>query len=335
MQLKKLAFMAAKGWNDLKALYAETPLNMEVHNATLSYYYIRFAENPRRLNKLITAFDEAGIPLNTTYVDVEEKRLHYYPISIGQYGLAVFHSWLDTGAEAKKAHFLRIADWFYQNRTESDAHGAWWLTDVPKPEYGVFAPWKSAFAQSRALSILLRAWQLTGQEEYLHVAKRALIPFTLDISAGGVSVDRAQGRTFYEEYVAAAPTRVLDGHGFSLFGLYDFVRAVRPETDFAAHAQAKQLFEEGIAGLKQQLPEFDLGFWMRFNRCDLPGYPQDDPCTIGYMKLVAAQLRIFHAITGDDFFQRYAAKLEAYLRPANVLRMYRFKAKALKQLNRL
>lgn len=327
--------MAKKGWNDIKALFLQVPLHLEVRDAHLGYYYIRFPENLKRLNRLIADFDQDGVPLNTTYVDVKEKKLHYYPISIGQYGLAVFHTWLDTKSEEKKALFLRIADWFFRNRTESDALGAYWLTDVPKPEYGVTAPWKSAFAQSRALSLLLRAWQITGKEEYLRVAKLALVPYTLDISKGGVSVDRAQGKTFYEEYVAAAPTRVLDGHIFSLFGLLDFVRAVDSTRDAEAHATATRLLEEGIQGLKLQLPAYDLGFWLRFNFCDLPGYPKDDPCTIGYMQLISAQLQILAAHTGDSFFRDYSQRIKGYLKLPNMVKMYRFKTGALKKLNRL
>ena len=140
MQVEKLFFMAKKGWNDLIAWYRAIPLHLAVHETVLGYYYIRFPENPKRLNRLIAAFDAEGVPMNTTYVDVEEKRLHYYPISIGQYGLAVFHTWLDGGAEDKKAHFLRIADWFYQNRTESEVSGTYWLTDIPKPEFGGMHP---------------------------------------------------------------------------------------------------------------------------------------------------------------------------------------------------
>ncbi|MBK8042493.1 MAG: hypothetical protein IPK21_07400 [Haliscomenobacter sp.] len=94
--------MAGKLWNDLRALNRRIPANLSVQEASLGYYYIRFREEPRKLNRLIAGFDEQGIPLNTTYIDVEEKRLHYYPISIGQYALAVFHSWLDTGSADKK-----------------------------------------------------------------------------------------------------------------------------------------------------------------------------------------------------------------------------------------
>ena len=201
-------------------------INMENQSETLGYYYIKFDEDIAKLNRLIHSFDKNGVPLNTTYIDVEDTKLHYYPISIGQYGLAIFHSWLKTHSEEKRGHFLRIADWFMNNRTDHTELGCYWLTDVPKPEYHVYQPWKSAFAQSRGISMLLRAWQLTEDDTYLKIATQALIPFTKDITTGGVSVDREKGATFYEEYVAECPTRVLDGHGFCLFGLYDYIRAV-------------------------------------------------------------------------------------------------------------
>ena len=91
-------------------------INMENQSETLGYYYIKFDEDIAKLNRLIHSFDKNGVPLNTTYIDVEDTKLHYYPISIGQYGLAIFHSWLKTHSEEKRGHFLRIADWFMNNR---------------------------------------------------------------------------------------------------------------------------------------------------------------------------------------------------------------------------
>lgn len=310
-------------------------INKENTTSTLEYYYILFEEDASKLNRLIHGFDPDGIPLNTTYIDVEEKTLHYYPISIGQYALAVFHSWLKSGDADKKAHFLRIADWFMQNSKDDACCGTYWLTDVPKPEYQVFKPWKSAFAQSRAISVLLRAWQITADKNYLDAASRALIPFTLDIREGGVSVDRDTGATFYEEYVAESPTRVLDGHVFSLFGLYDYVRAVPSATEPESHQLALWLFNEGIEGLARQLPRFDMGFWLRFNCCDLPAYPQNDPCTIAYLRLVRQQLRILYDLTGKEILNEYALKCRRYDRLTNIMKMYKQKFKALKSLNRL
>ncbi|MDR1272993.1 MAG: D-glucuronyl C5-epimerase family protein [Odoribacteraceae bacterium] len=334
MKIKKTLFMARKLLRDFNA-NRRLEVNMENPPGELGYYYIRFEEKLSRLNHLIHSFDAEGIPLNTTYIDVETPRLHYYPISIGQYGLALFHSWLATGNVEKREHFLRVANWFAREKHEEAGLGYYWLTDVPKPEYDIRAPWKSAFAQGRALSILTRAWQLTGDEAYLRVATGALTPFAKDISEGGVSVDRVAGETFYEEYVAAVPTRVLDGHLFSLFGLLDYIRAVPAGHDPAGHRLARRLFDEGIEGVIRQFPRFDLGYWTRFCRCDLPGYPVDDPCTIGYLRLVSKQLLILHRATGREELLHFARKCEQYNTLPHILKMYRIKFKALKKLQRL
>jgi len=305
------------------------------YNPTLNSYYFNFKLDPKNLNRLIADFDKDGVPLNTTYIDVEDKSLHYYPISIGQYALAVFHSWLDTKEEEKKAHFLRIADWFYNNRIEDKKLGIYWLTDVPKPEYHVTEPWKSGFSQSRGLSVMLRAWQITQDKKYLEASKKALIPFTFNVEDGGVAVDLETEAPIYEEYIAAKPTRVLDGHGFCLFGIYDAVRAITPDTDEKYHRLAQDIFNKGINGLVKRLPEYDLGFWMKFNLCELDFYPQNDPCTIGYIRLVQAQLKILHNITGNQVLKEYADKLKRYDRLPNIVKMYKLKFSALRQMNRL
>lgn len=332
MQVKKIFFMLNKFKNDLTA-NKHIPRGA-TRGATLNYYYFHFKEVPGKLNKLIADFDNDGVPLNTTYIDVVEKKLHYYPISIGQYALAVFHSYLDTKSDEKKAHFLRIAEWFYKSRVEDEKLGVYWLTDVEKPEYGVTKPWKSGFSQSRGLSVLLRAWQLTDDHKYLAAAKKALVPFTKDIREGGVAVD-LDTAPIYEEYVAAKPTRVLDGHGFCLFGIYDAVRAITPEVDAEAHHLAKAIFDKGIEGLAKRLPDYDMGYWMKFNLCELDFYPQNDPCTIGYLRLVMAQLTILHQISGHETLAAFAKKMKRYDRLPNIVKMYTQKFTALKKMNRL
>jgi hypothetical protein len=229
---------------------------------------------------------------------------------------------------------MKIAVWFYENKIEDDRLGTYWLTEIPKPEYKVLTPWKSAFTQSRAISVLLRAWQNTGEEKYLDTAKKALIPFTYDIKNKGVTVFSKHGK-FYEEYVAAEPTMVLDGHIFSLFGLNDFTRAVTKDIDKEYNEKAKGLFNEGIESLLKWLPEYDLGFWLRFNMCKMDHYPDIDPCTIGYLRLITIQLRVLFLITGNKEFQMYSEKFRNYHKPFNILKMYSVKYKALKKINRL
>ncbi len=335
MNLQKSYFMLKKlvrDWHPDSAPFAVCADNA---SSRLGYYYFVFEEDFHKLNRLMKVSDAQGIPLNTTYVDVAHPTLHYYPISIGQYGLAVFHSWLTTGDSAKREHFLRIAAWFMEHAKTDARLGAFWLTEIPKPEYRVDQPWKSAFTQSRALSVLLRAWQLTGEPRYLKIASLALNPFGFDISAGGVTAHLMAGKPFYEEYVAAEPTMVLDGHNFALFGLYDFVRAV-PRDQFPVEVQlATELFFNGIESLLHYLPDFDLGYWVRFNLCRMTHYPAVDPCTLNYLKLVVAQLRILAELGARKELLEWADKFARYLKPVNIMRMYMLKYQALKQLKRL
>jgi hypothetical protein len=335
MKIKKTGFMLNKLRVDLFGKKIPYDMVLPVQNHQLDHYYFIFKEDPKKLNRLIAGFDKTGIPLNRAYIDVENASLHYYPISIGQYALALFHSYLEHKDEAKKEHFFTIADWFLSNRMETSEIGTYWLTDIPKPEYRIAKAWKSAFSQSRAISVLLRAWQLSTKDEYLQAAKSALLPFTKDIREGGVTANFKEGHPFYEEYVAAEPTMVLDGHIFSLFGLHEFSRAVSPDIDKPSHDLSRKLFADGIESLLYFLPEYDLGYWLRFNICRMEHYPLVDPCTVGYLRLVTTQLKVLYHLTNNNLINEWYLKIRTYDRLSNILKMYSEKYRALKKLNRL
>ena len=324
--------MIQKLGRDLKQLRSEPAVGSRFDESHLGEYYFLFEEDLKRLNRLIHSFDAQGIPLNKSYIDVENPKLHYYPITIGQYGLAVYHTFLKSGSEKDKNRFMNVVNWFYDNATiEGDS--AFWITDVPKPEYRIQNPWKSAFSQSRAISILLRGWQLTKDQKYFRMASAGLDAFEHDISEGGVVARKPGGFDFYEEYVASKPTRVLDGHMFALFGVYDMVRA--SGEDEKSNTRARSIFDIGIEGLKNWLPQYDLGYWVRYNQCELENYPVDDPCTIGYLNLVTAQLDILSKISGEGALATYARKFRGYRKMSNVIRMYIKKFNTLRKLNRL
>ena len=334
MSLKKSLFMLNKFYHDLFVKVDPYQISVDLQSGKLGEYYFLFEETPAKLNRLITGFDDDGIPVNSAYVDVENGKVHYYPISIGQFGLAVYNTYVSTDSPEKKEYFLRIADWFYNNRTIDEVSGAYWLTDIPKPEYKITVPWKSAFTQSRAISILLRAWQLTNDNKYLIAATKALIPFTKDINDGGVAAFTQHGK-FYEEYVASEPTMVLDGHIFSMLGLYDYFRAVPELVDGENKKLAIELFNEGVNSLINWLPEYDMGYWLKFNMCRMEHYPEIDPCTIGYLRLVLLQLELLYRITAREELFKFKSKFGQYDTITNKLKMYPVKYKALKKLDRI
>jgi len=98
--------MAGKFLRDISSPSKPFPQAKDFSTQQLGEYYFLFQDDPAKLNRLIHSFDEDGIPMNSAYIDVEEPRLHYYPISIGQYGLARYHRWLWNGDIEAKQQFI-------------------------------------------------------------------------------------------------------------------------------------------------------------------------------------------------------------------------------------
>ncbi|MEL6821932.1 MAG: D-glucuronyl C5-epimerase family protein, partial [Calditrichota bacterium] len=322
-------FMSRKLLKDLRRKKTIYDLAEDVQSRELREYY--FVMDEQKLRAGVSQnfhFDEQGIPMIPTYIDVEERKLVYYPISIGQFGLAIFHTCLRTESEEDKQRFLKIADWFIANKESSERLGDYWLTHVPKPEFRMMDPWPSAFAQSRGISILLRAWQLTGKSDYLQTAEKALTIFSVAAGEKGVTTFTDVG-PLYEEYPTHFLTGVLDGSIFALFGLYDYVRAVDE------NSEAERLFSEGCDALKKLLPRYDLGYWLRYNLCTESFYPKLDPATIMYFRMIGTQLDLLSRMSGDPAFAEFAEKWRKYDKRRNILRMYFHKFQALRKLNRL
>lgn len=332
MSIGRKLFMFRKFWKDVNRTSGSAyKIATDLKSEELGYYYFLFKEfevSSGKSQPLISRFDEDGIPINKTYVDVVDKDYVYFPISIGQLGLSVFHSYLESGSEGDKQRFLRFAEWFRKNAEYDEKAGAVWPTDVPLPQYRNPGPWRSAFSQARAINILLRGWQLTGRQDYRDLAEKALVSFSITASEGGVTSMTKWG-PFYEEYTAGVPTMVLNGMIFSMFGLYDFVRAV-PD-----NMLARSLFDKGVDTLLQVMPEYDLGYWSRYNLCESPWYPEVDPATIGYQHLHIVQLKVMAEISGHSEFLEWAELFKKQIKLPNIIKAYFRKYRALKKLNRL
>lgn len=333
MNIRKKIFMLNKFITDLRSPKRHYKLADEMHSSELGEYYFLFEEKSvasGKNQKLIKRFDENGIPINKTYVDVEDKEYVYFPISIGQMGLSVYHTYLKTKNENDKIRFMKFVDWFAdtKNYDYSEKLGVRWLTHVSLPQYKNPGPWQSAFSQSRAISILLRGYQLTNNKRYLDLSESGLICFNIHVSEGGVTSFTKHG-PFYEEYTPSVPTLVLNGMIFALCGIYDFVR-VDPKNLLAA-----KLFNDGIQTLENILPEYDLGYWSKYNLCNAEWYPEVDPATIGYQRLHINQLEMLYKLTGKSIFKKYAEIFSEHDNLFNAIKMYRVKFSALKTIGRI
>ncbi len=331
-KLRKALFMLRKLKQDFHRLQMDGyDLASDMHSTELGEYYFVFHEELVSTGKeqaLIKRFDENGIPINKTYIDVTDKEYVYFPISIGQMGLSVWHTYLTTQQDEDASRFLKFADWFMEHAEMDDKLGARWMTDVALPAYKNPGPWQSAFSQSRGISILLRAYQLTHNDEYRDMAEQALIPYAISVAEGGVTSYTEWG-PFYEEYTSEVPTLVLNGMIFALCGVQDY-RRVFPEHDLAS-----RLYDEAIKTLVTIMPQYDLGYWSRYNICEADWYADIDPATILYQKLHITQMRMMHKLSGEATFKKYEEIFTKQISIINAMKMYRVKYKALKKIGRL
>ena len=156
---------------------------------------------------------------------------------------------------------------------------------------------------------------MTGDKKYAEMAEKALISFQIPVNEGDVTSFTEFG-PFYEEYTSDVAVLVLNGMIFSLCRLYVFVRV------FPENKLAQKLFNDGIETLKNILPEFDLGFWSRYNLCRASWYPLIDPATVTYQHLHVVQFRMLFKLTGVKLFQLYRLKFQDQIKFFNIIKMY-------------
>lgn len=214
--------------------------------------------------------DMKGIPMRV-YLSVGPQ---YNPTRVAAYALAHFNRYLRTKAQKNKQHFLQAADWFLQSPDGIWAYNYPWM--------GLSPPWISAMAQGEGLSVLIRAWVLTREAQFLNHARKAVVPFMVPVSEGGVRSTLPDGSWFLEEYPTSPPDHVLNGFLYALIGLIDLHR-VDPE--MASSIGLKKFLDS----LERNISLWNAGFWSLYDlshlRTKVPNLT-----TVSYHNLHVTQL---------------------------------------------
>jgi heparosan-N-sulfate-glucuronate 5-epimerase len=158
-------------------------------------------------------------------------------------------------------------------------------------------------AQGEALSVLLRAHQLTDDQKYLDTAFGAWKIFQVLVQNGGVIAYFPNGSPMIEEYPSTVMmTGVLNGFISAIFGVYDFAQ-------YLDDKQAEQFFLKLVASLIHNLNHYNCGYWSY--------YDQKLPMRLtskAYHRLHIEQLKALYEITGDDIFKNYSDQWQGYLK---------------------
>jgi heparosan-N-sulfate-glucuronate 5-epimerase len=237
------------------------------------------------------SYDADGIVLTPNGSDLE-----YNTVDISQYALGYYGLWWTTGSVANRTGFLHYADWMVDHQSSS---GLWLYT---YQVWTIKPPWHSALAQGQAISVLVRAWDMTQNQKYLTAATAAMRTFSKPYADDGVASYEGSD-TFYEQYDPSFMPHVLNGFMFALIGLNEYHAMV-------GDAESGRLFDAGATTLARNLHRWDSGSGMYYNLATPPLVASGL-----YAGIHVAELQEMWRLTGNPTFHTYAARWASYLAP--------------------
>ncbi|MDE2571531.1 MAG: hypothetical protein KGM44_03295 [bacterium] len=238
----------------------------------------------------------------------------YDPTHIAQFGLEQHSRWvLRSDAEARRA-FLAQARWLRDQQAVRGGIAGCYPFPFAWPAYGAPLGFLSAMTQGEAISLLLRAYETTGENGFLDAAARAAEPFRHEIRAGGVTW-RSGDDVIFEEAAADPPAHILNGWIFALWGLHE-LHTYSAERDLVA------IYEQSVRTLQRRLILYDSGSWSYYNLlATRRGFRK--LATLKYHAFHIAQLRVMASLVGEACFNVTADRWSAYAEsPMSRLHVY-------------
>ena len=194
---------------------------------------------------------------------------------------------------------MKHADWLCENQESYNEIEGVWVIKYPIYLYGIIKNSVSAMTQGMGISTLTRAYQLTNNEKYLSIAKKAINVFSKNVPAGGVLRKITDNFICYEEYSTLdRPSCVLNGFITALLGLYDLAK-------ISNYSPALKLYQEGMDSLIQNIHKWDGKTWSYY---DLYNKGENNYSSYFYHKYHIKQLNVLYKLTGKEIFLRYSKK---------------------------
>lgn len=240
--------------------------------------------------------DEFGVPC----LENQGAPRYYNAITTAQYALANMTAHR-RGRPGRRELARAQAESLLETQEEDGEWAGCWLIRYDNPKYPFLrAPWTSALASGNAMSALLRAWEMFGDDRYRSAAEAAYHGLHVQRAEMRLSEDDGQ-ELWYEEYPADPPMHVLNGHVYCLLGVADYARVSGEE-------EADSRWRQAAATALARLDEFDLGYWSAYE------LRWREPAAVHYQKNIhVPQLRILAQLTGQREFATVADRWERYL----------------------
>jgi glycosyltransferase involved in cell wall biosynthesis len=224
----------------------------------------------------------------------------YQPTTIAQYALGKWNVYLRSGEARDREAFLAQARWLLEHEVPLEDGAAGWPVATPLPALYLYRPYLSALTQGNVVSVMVRAYRLTGDPTYLGSARRAARTFDRDILDAGVASTVGKDGLFFEEYAVYPAAHVLNGFVLALFGLYDMV-ALTGEQHY------QELIDRSLETLHTFVDEYDTGFWTRYELLN------NSLASVFYHALHVSLFEVLAGISGCDHCAQLAKRWDLYL----------------------
>lgn len=264
-------------------------------------------------------FDDNGIVLIKYGQEWE-----YNPVSVAQQALGHYNAFTESGDAREREKFVNICEWFLINQ-EADGSFPYPFSFMFKPGVEIPEGFVSGMAQGQILSVLARAWRLTGEQKYLECGQKSLEFMVAsgedDIFAGcgkaledmcqlNADMEKYSEYVVYEEYVFNPSTYVLNGDLFALIGLADWMMTAPEEF---GREKAETAFENGVRGIEILLPYYDYYGYSSYDLFQYTGGVSAPFFNSKYAhKCHIYLLDALADISGSTIFRKYAEIFKEY-----------------------
>jgi hypothetical protein len=261
----------------------------DYHYKTLSEYHdLSLWESDPKI-----MFDDTGT-LSYAYGGAIGRQVN--PVTASQYALVCYDLHQRTGETVYRDKFLRqVASLERYAIPVGEAVHFRYAFDLDR--YELKKPWISGLAQAQAASVFLRAYALSGEQRYVELARRSLVPTTIPSTEGGVAARTPEGYDWVEEYPSQPPSLVLNGFVYAIIGALEYQK-IDP-----AYAHAA-LTARWIDALKHSLQHYEQDQWLLYDRY-LPR-----KVSANYMGHQILQMYQLYDLTHDRWFLETARRWE-------------------------
>jgi hypothetical protein len=164
------------------------------------------------------------------------------------------------------AYGVYVAEWLalhshhhrYSSDYQSPAEDMIYFTNnYPWPPFGLKPGWKSGLAQGTAAECFIEAYSYTHNGTFADLARKSIVFLKVPIAAGGVRIQEAPDRWWYEEYPREPENpqpQVLNGHQFVLLSVNKYLQEINSNDP-----EVRQIFDYGLNALKFDAVLYDNG----------------------------------------------------------------------------